>query len=95
MYARAGDLLNYSLCPLCCTFAASLNMKINLETLVFLTDLSIQEHENKNVVLPCPVNEDKCGKLHSLNWFKGDDRIAAMLLGDSNVTSVNDEFKNR
>lgn len=70
-------------------------MKINLETLVFLTDLSIQEHENKNVVLPCPVNEDKCGKLHSLNWFKGDDRIAAMLLGDSNVTSVNDEFKNR
>lgn len=73
-------------------------MEINLEILVYfspLTDLSIQEHENKNVVLPCPVNEDKCGKLHSLNWFKGDDRIAAMLLGDSNVTSVNDEFKNR
>lgn len=92
------DLLAYSLCPLCCTFAASLNMEINLEILVYfspLTDLSIQEHENKNVVLPCPVNEDKCGKLHSLNWFKGDDRIAAMLLGDSNVTSVNDEFKNR
>ncbi|TDG39892.1 hypothetical protein AWZ03_013686, partial [Drosophila navojoa] len=56
---------------------------------------TISEHENKNVVLPCPVNEQKCGKLHSLNWFKGDDRIAAMLLGDSNVTSVNDEFKNR
>ncbi|XP_034106656.1 uncharacterized protein LOC117569553 isoform X5 [Drosophila albomicans] len=58
-------------------------------------DRTIQEHENKNVVLPCPVNEEKCGKLHSLNWFKGDGRIAAMLLGDSNVTSVNDEFKNR
>ncbi|ALC44604.1 nrm [Drosophila busckii] len=58
-------------------------------------DHSISEHENKNVVLPCPVNEQKCGKLHSLNWFKGDDRIVAMLLDDSNATSVNEEFKNR
>ncbi|XP_030385039.1 uncharacterized protein LOC115632156 isoform X2 [Scaptodrosophila lebanonensis] len=58
-------------------------------------DHTISEHESKSVVLPCPVNEQKCGKLHSLNWFKGDDRIAAMLLGDSNVTSVNKEFENR
>ncbi|EDW79217.2 LOW QUALITY PROTEIN: uncharacterized protein Dwil_GK12999 [Drosophila willistoni] len=58
-------------------------------------DRTISEHESKNVVLPCPVNEQKCGKLHSLNWFKGDGRIAAMLLGDSNVTSVNKEFENR
>ncbi|XP_030572924.1 uncharacterized protein LOC115771379 [Drosophila novamexicana] len=71
---------------LCLTVVAHVSAQI---------DRTISEHENKNVVLPCPVNEQKCGKLHSLNWFKGDDRIAAMLLGDSNVTSVNDEFKNR
>ncbi|XP_067643047.1 hemicentin-1 isoform X4 [Eurosta solidaginis] len=58
-------------------------------------DESISEHEGKSVVIPCPVNKDKCGNLHSINWFKGDDRIAAMLLGDSNVTSVSDEFANR
>ncbi|XP_017137477.1 uncharacterized protein LOC108152559 isoform X5 [Drosophila miranda] len=58
-------------------------------------DRTISEQESKSVVLPCPVNEEKCGKLHSLNWFKGDDRIAAMLLGDSNVTSVNKEFEDR
>ncbi|XP_041564226.1 uncharacterized protein LOC108136874 isoform X9 [Drosophila elegans] len=58
-------------------------------------DTTISEQESQSVVLPCPVNEDKCGKLHSLNWFKGDDRIAAMLLGDNNVTSVNKEFEER
>ncbi|XP_070071329.1 hemicentin-1 isoform X18 [Drosophila takahashii] len=58
-------------------------------------DTTISQQESFSVVLPCPVNVDKCGKLHSLNWFKGDDRIAAMLLGESNVTSVNKEFDER
>ncbi|XP_044314285.1 uncharacterized protein LOC108040062 isoform X5 [Drosophila rhopaloa] len=58
-------------------------------------DTTISEQESHSVFLPCPVNVDKCGKLHSLNWFKGDDRIAAMLLGDNNVTSVNKEFEER
>ncbi|KAH8394058.1 hypothetical protein KR200_007930, partial [Drosophila serrata] len=58
-------------------------------------DQIISEQENKPVVLQCPVNEDKCGKLHSLNWFKGDDRIAAMLLGENNATSVNKDFEER
>ncbi|KAH8233853.1 hypothetical protein KR032_000185, partial [Drosophila birchii] len=58
-------------------------------------DNIISEQESKSVVLQCPVNEDKCGKIHSLNWFKGDDRIAAMLLGENNATSVNKKFKER
>ncbi|XP_020816455.1 hemicentin-1 isoform X4 [Drosophila serrata] len=58
-------------------------------------DQIISEQESKPVVLQCPVNEDKCGKLHSLNWFKGDDRIAAMLLGENNATSVNKDFEER
>nr|NP_001246891.1 neuromusculin, isoform F [Drosophila melanogaster]AFH04562.1 neuromusculin, isoform F [Drosophila melanogaster]AHA95700.1 FI21256p1 [Drosophila melanogaster] len=58
-------------------------------------DTTISQQESQSVVLPCPVDAEKCGKLHSLNWFKGDDRIAAMLLGDSNVTSVNKEFDER
>ncbi|EDV52815.2 uncharacterized protein Dere_GG16293, isoform G [Drosophila erecta] len=58
-------------------------------------DTTISQQESHSVVLPCPVNAEKCGKLHSLNWFKGDERIAAMLLGDSNVTSVNKEFDER
>ncbi|KAH8322053.1 hypothetical protein KR059_001059, partial [Drosophila kikkawai] len=58
-------------------------------------DEIISEQESKSVVLQCPVNEDKCGKLHSLNWFKGDDRIAAMLLGENNATSVNKDFEER
>ncbi|KRK05643.1 uncharacterized protein Dyak_GE28853 [Drosophila yakuba] len=58
-------------------------------------DTTISQQESQSVVLPCPVNSEKCGKLHSLNWFKGDARIAAMLLGDSNVTSVNKEFDER
>ncbi|XP_054086403.1 uncharacterized protein LOC105214792 isoform X4 [Zeugodacus cucurbitae] len=58
-------------------------------------DETLSEHEGKSVVIPCPVNKAKCGDLHSINWFKGDDRIAAMLLGDSNVTSVSDEYANR
>ncbi|XP_070141228.1 uncharacterized protein nrm isoform X3 [Drosophila kikkawai] len=58
-------------------------------------DQIISEQESKSVVLQCPVNEDKCGKLHSLNWFKGDDRIAAMLLGENNATSVNKDFEER
>ncbi|XP_043650485.1 uncharacterized protein LOC122618254 isoform X1 [Drosophila teissieri] len=58
-------------------------------------DTTISQQESQSVVLPCPVNAEKCGKLHSLNWFKGDARIAAMLLGDSNVTSVNKEFDER
>lgn len=33
------DLLAYSLCPLCCTFAASLNMEINLEFLAYSSPL--------------------------------------------------------
>ncbi|KAI8118506.1 Kin of IRRE-like protein 2 [Lucilia cuprina] len=55
----------------------------------------ISEQEGKTVIVPCPVNKDKCGELHSLNWFKGDNRIAAMLLDDSNVTSVAEEFEDR
>jgi len=62
---------------------------------VFFLDTTISQQESQSVVLPCPVDAEKCGKLHSLNWFKGDDRIAAMLLGDSNVTSVNKEFDER
>ncbi|XP_065720778.2 hemicentin-1 isoform X13 [Drosophila suzukii] len=58
-------------------------------------DTTISRQESLSVELPCPVNVDKCGKLHSLNWFKGDDRIAAMLLGESNVTSVDKEFDKR
>lgn len=61
----------------------------------YILDQTISEQESKSVVLQCPVNEDKCGKLHSLNWFKGDDRIAAMLLGENNATSVNKEFEGR
>ncbi|EDV97314.1 GH16788 [Drosophila grimshawi] len=71
---------------LCLTVVAHVSAQI---------DRTISEHENNDVVLPCPVDEKKCGDLHSLNWFKGDYRIAAMLLGENNVTSVDDEFKNR
>jgi len=63
--------------------------------IVLSLDTTISRQESLSVELPCPVNVDKCGKLHSLNWFKGDDRIAAMLLGESNVTSVDKEFDKR
>ncbi|KAM7357581.1 neuromusculin isoform 3-T4 [Cochliomyia hominivorax] len=64
-------------------------------TNVLAVDQIISEQEGKTVIVPCPVNKDKCGELHSLNWFKGDNRIAAMLLDDSNVTSVAEEFEDR
>ncbi|XP_037890319.1 uncharacterized protein LOC119637932 isoform X4 [Glossina fuscipes] len=62
---------------------------------VLAVDQVISEQEGKTVIVPCPVNREKCGELHSLNWFKGDNRIAAMLLDDSNVTSVAAEFEDR
>nr|XP_043070029.1 uncharacterized protein LOC108122918 isoform X3 [Drosophila bipectinata] len=58
-------------------------------------DRTVSELETKSVILTCPVNEAKCGKLHSLNWFKGEDRIAAMLLGETNVMNVNEKYQNR
>ncbi|XP_059224059.1 uncharacterized protein LOC106090474 isoform X4 [Stomoxys calcitrans] len=64
-------------------------------TNVQAVDQVITEKEGQTVVVPCPVNKDKCGELHSLNWFKGDNRIAAMLLDDSNVTSVAEGFEDR
>ncbi|XP_043862051.1 uncharacterized protein LOC120447830 isoform X1 [Drosophila santomea] len=66
-----------------------------VDSTIAQVDTTISQQESQSVVLPCPVNSQKCGKLHSLNWFKGDARIAAMLLGDSNVTSVNKEFDER
>ncbi|XP_075164374.1 neuromusculin isoform X2 [Haematobia irritans] len=64
-------------------------------TNVQAVDQVISEKEGQTVVVPCPVNKDKCGELHSLNWFKGDNRIAAMLLDDSNVTSVAEGYEDR
>lgn len=71
---------------------------LNIKYILFIFSLSdqvISEQEGKTVIVPCPVNREKCGELHSLNWFKGDNRIAAMLLDDSNVTSVAAEFEDR
>ncbi|XP_073840505.1 neuromusculin isoform X8 [Musca autumnalis] len=64
-------------------------------TNVLAVDDIIREKQGQTVYVPCPVNKEKCGELHSLNWFKGDNRIAAMLLDDSNVTSVADGYEDR
>ncbi|XP_055855839.1 uncharacterized protein LOC129919053 isoform X2 [Episyrphus balteatus] len=56
---------------------------------------TISEHVGKTVELPCPMNMTVCGALHSINWFKGETRIAAVLLDDSNITSVSEGYKDR
>lgn len=75
---------------------AGFEFEINFFLLLPLfPDDIIREKQGQTVYVPCPVNKEKCGELHSLNWFKGDNRIAAMLLDDSNVTSVADGYEDR
>ncbi|XP_055919479.1 uncharacterized protein LOC129951381 [Eupeodes corollae] len=67
----------------------------NMTHQFILAQQIISEHLGKTAELPCPVNTESCGALHSINWFKGDTRIAAVLLDDSNITSVSEGYKDR
>ncbi|KAL5292690.1 nrm family protein [Megaselia abdita] len=58
------------------------------------TDETISEREGNTVELTCPVDIDACGDLHSLNWFKGEQRIA-VFLHDENSTNIISEYKDR
>ncbi|XP_055381647.1 putative uncharacterized protein DDB_G0282133 isoform X3 [Condylostylus longicornis] len=57
-------------------------------------DKTIKQQKGRTVVLECPIDGEACGDLHSLNWFKGDTRIA-VILGGVNVSSVIPEYSER
>lgn len=63
-------------------------------SIIFFSDETISEREGNTVVLTCPVDIDSCGDLHSLNWFKGEQRIA-VFLHDENSTNIISEYKDR
>lgn len=61
---------------------------------LLFSDETISEREGNTVTLTCPVDIDSCGDLHSLNWFKGEQRIA-VFLHDENSTNIISEYKDR
>lgn len=45
-------------------------------------------------MLTCPIDVTSCGELHSVKWFKGNDRVA-VVSGDGTVENVEGQYSGR
>lgn len=62
--------------------------------LFFFTDESVSIFRGQPGTLTCPIDVKSCGELHSVKWFKGNERIA-VLSGSGEVANVEGEFFGR
>lgn len=59
-----------------------------------ITDDVLIKTRGQSVTLECPLDVNACGELHSVKWFKGNDRIA-VVSGDGEVANVEGELQGR
>lgn len=45
----------------------------------------ISKLRGHTATLECPIDVKSCGNLHSLKWFKGDDRVALVTASGTSV----------
>lgn len=72
-------------------------ISFNCCTFVFLNlvpDEMVLVHRGQPVVLTCPIDVTSCGELHSVKWFKGNDRVA-VVSGDGIVENIEGQFSKR
>lgn len=62
--------------------------------ILFFTDESVSIFRGQPGTLTCPIDVKSCGELHSVKWFKGNERIA-VLSGSGEVANVEGEFVGR
>lgn len=48
----------------------------------------------EKTILECPIDISTCGTLHSVKWFKGNERIA-VVSGEGNFVSIDGDQKDR
>lgn len=52
-----------------------------------ITDKTISKSRGHTVALECPIDVQSCGNLHSVKWFRGNDRVA-VVSGNGSLTHV-------
>lgn len=60
----------------------------------YIPDETVSTLRGQSVVLTCPIDITSCGDLHSVKWFKGNDRVA-VVSGDGDVSNVEGQFTGR
>lgn len=61
---------------------------------MFLSDKTISKSRGHTVALECPIDIQSCGSLHSLKWFRGNDRVA-LVPGDGGNPNVEGPYSGR
>lgn len=69
-------------------------MKTLNKIFYLISDESISTLRGQSVVLTCPIDVTSCGELHSVKWFKGNDRVA-VVSGDGTVENVEGQYSGR
>lgn len=54
----------------------------------------ISKLRGHTATLECPIDVKSCGNLHSLKWFKGDDRVA-VVSGNGELANVEGPYSGR
>lgn len=60
----------------------------------FISDKTISKSRGHTVTLECPIDVQSCGSLHSLKWFRGNDRVA-LVPGDGSTANVEGPYSGR
>ncbi|XP_037031703.1 hemicentin-2 isoform X5 [Bradysia coprophila] len=60
----------------------------------YCEDETVSTLRGQSVVLTCPIDITSCGDLHSVKWFKGNERVA-VVSGDGDVSNVEGQFTGR
>lgn len=60
----------------------------------FISDKTLSELRGNTVELECPIDFESCGRLHSVKWFKGEDRVA-VVSGDGKLANVEEPYSRR
>ena len=63
-------------------------------SIVFLIPDEVSKLRGESVVLTCPIDVTSCGELHSVKWFKGNERVA-VVSGDGTVENVESQYSGR
>lgn len=58
------------------------------------SDETVSTLRGQSVVLTCPIDVKSCGELHSVKWFKGNERVA-VVSGDGTVENVEGQYSGR
>ncbi|KAJ6649402.1 hypothetical protein Bhyg_04636 [Pseudolycoriella hygida] len=62
--------------------------------MLIITGETVSTLRGQSVVLTCPIDITSCGDLHSVKWFKGNDRVA-VVSGDGDVSNVEGQYTER